>query len=95
MRPNTRFSFGKDSGQLDAISFGDGANILKDSSAPAFWRAPTDNDLGGSYQKRRGMWQYASRDRMIMDNECRLVSGTNGKAAVYSSLAKLQMVSVK
>ena len=91
------FVFGKDSGQLDSITFEGSENLLLESSEPAFWRAPTDNDLGGSYHKRRRMWQHASRDRMIVGNECKLINAgaASAQAAVYSSLSQLAMPATK
>jgi beta-galactosidase len=46
------------SGLVRAYRVG-GRELLEAPLAPDFWRAPTDNDFGGGYQRRLGVWKGA------------------------------------
>ena len=45
-------------GEIEAYAFR-GAELIKKGPEPNFWRAPTDNDFGGRWQDRLGMWKDA------------------------------------
>ena len=54
----TTLTIGKQSGMIDYLDI-DGRPMLVDrqSIAPEFWRAPTDNDYGAWLQQRWGQWK--------------------------------------
>ena len=54
----TTLTIGKQSGLIDYLDI-DGQPMLSDrqSIAPEFWRAPTDNDYGAKLQEKFGVWK--------------------------------------
>jgi hypothetical protein len=80
------YVFGGVSGQLDHIIVDGGVDLLKHPTAPELWRAPTDNDLGGAYHKRRGAWQHASRDRHVHRTESKKI---HENVIMFTSYARL------
>jgi len=45
-------------GEIVAYAF-HGAELIQQGPQPNFWRAPTDNDYGGRWQERLGVWKDA------------------------------------
>jgi beta-galactosidase len=45
-------------GEILAFAFR-GAELMRKGPQPNFWRAPTDNDYGGQWQEKLGMWKDA------------------------------------
>jgi beta-galactosidase len=45
-------------GEILAFAF-QGAELIRTGPQPNFWRAPTDNDYGGQWQEKLGMWKDA------------------------------------
>ena len=80
----TTLTIGKQSGMIDYLDV-DGQPMLIDrqSIAPEFWRAPTDNDYGAWIQQRWGKWKQPQ-----MKVESLTVSGN-------SVVAKIAMPDVK
>ena len=80
----TTLTIGKQSGMIDYLDV-DGQPMLVDrqSIAPEFWRAPTDNDYGAWIQQRWGKWKQPQ-----MKVESLTVNGN-------SVVAKLAMPDVK
>ena len=58
--------FDKESGMLSAYSF-KGKELIKKGPKPDFWRAPTDNDFGNSFQKRAKAWKEATNNPKLVD----------------------------
>jgi beta-galactosidase len=42
-----------------------GAELIQGGPRPNFWRAPTDNDYGGRWQERLGVWKDAGPEMTI------------------------------
>ncbi len=64
----TSVTWNKWSGNIDYFDV-NGRAILEDrkSVEPSFWRAPTDNDYGASFQNRLGAWKNARWEKKAMD----------------------------
>ncbi|MDN3594149.1 glycoside hydrolase family 2 TIM barrel-domain containing protein [Zunongwangia endophytica] len=58
--------FDKESGQLSAYTF-QGKELIKQGPKPDFWRAPTDNDFGNSFQKRAKAWKEATNNPKLIN----------------------------
>ncbi|MFC6859555.1 glycoside hydrolase family 2 TIM barrel-domain containing protein [Zunongwangia atlantica] len=58
--------FHKETGMLSAYSF-KGKELIKKGPKPDFWRAPTDNDFGNSFQKRAKAWKEATNNPKLVD----------------------------
>ena len=43
----------------------DGMDLLQDGPIPDFWRPPTDNDFGGRWQNRLGVWRTAGPELAV------------------------------
>lgn len=56
--PEFRVVFSSATGRITSYSFRDEALIQK-GPWPNFWRAPTDNDYGGRWQRRLEVWRQA------------------------------------
>jgi beta-galactosidase len=61
-----KITFSKQNGQLSKYLY-KGNDFLKSGLEPYFWRAPTDNDLGNSMQKRTSIWRNAGRELKIKE----------------------------
>ena len=61
-----KITFSKQNGQLSKYLY-KGNEFLKSGLEPYFWRAPTDNDLGNSMQKRTSIWRNAGRELKIKE----------------------------
>ncbi len=74
-------------GELDYLDV-DGKPMLQDgySVTPNFWRAPTDNDFGASFQKKFRAWQNPERRLK------KVSMGQNGAARVINVLYQLPSV---
>ena len=42
-------------------------DLLLEGPAPEFWRPPTDNDFGGRWQERLGVWKDAGKSMAVED----------------------------
>jgi beta-galactosidase len=42
-----------------------GVNLIQGGPRPNFWRAPTDNDYGGRWQERLGVWREAGPGMVV------------------------------
>ena len=58
--------FDKESGMLTTYTF-KGKELIKKGPKPDFWRAPTDNDFGNSFQKRAKAWKEATNNPKLVD----------------------------
>jgi len=62
-----------------------GRELLQEPLVPNFWRAPTDNDFGGSWQTRLAVWRTAAdrwefrRVQVGQDNPQRVTVGVTGQ----------------
>ncbi|WBL23877.1 glycoside hydrolase family 2 TIM barrel-domain containing protein [Zunongwangia sp. HRR-M8] len=65
---NTDFEiiFNKESGQLSTYTF-NGKQLIKQGPKSDFWRAPTDNDFGNSFQKRAKAWKEATNNPKLVN----------------------------
>jgi beta-galactosidase len=57
--------------------------LLDRPMAPDFWRAPTDNDFGGDWQKKLEVWKNAGRG--FKADAVRLTRAPDGRALVVAS----------
>ncbi|UCC72525.1 MAG: DUF4981 domain-containing protein [Gemmatimonadota bacterium] len=57
-------SFDKETGVLVSYLYR-GTELVRTGPVPNFWRAPTDNDFGGSWQTRLAVWRDAGADRTV------------------------------
>jgi beta-galactosidase len=51
-----------------------GVPLLRSGPRPNFWRAPTDNDYGGNWQERLGVWRTAGPGMVIRNTAHRSLS---------------------
>ncbi|NNM05140.1 MAG: DUF4981 domain-containing protein [Gemmatimonadetes bacterium] len=51
-------------GEIAAFAF-QGVELLQRGPRPNFWRAPTDNDYGGRWQTRLGVWKEVGTDLQV------------------------------
>ncbi len=56
--PEFGLEISSETGEIQAYAF-QGAQIIQKGPEPNFWRAPTDNDYGGRWQRRLGVWKDA------------------------------------
>jgi beta-galactosidase len=56
--PDFSAAFDAATGMLVAYAYA-GRELLRTGPAPDFWRAPTDNDFGGGWQRRLAVWRGA------------------------------------
>jgi beta-galactosidase len=56
--PDFRVVFDGSTGQILSYTFR-GEELIQKGPWPNFWRAPTDNDYGGNWQERLGVWKHA------------------------------------
>jgi beta-galactosidase len=63
---NAMFSvqFDKQAGVMTSLIYG-GSELLIAGPVPNFWRAPTDNDFGGRWQRRLSVWRDAGARRSV------------------------------
>ncbi len=59
-----RAHFDRRSGQLTSYVF-HGKELLKQGPRPDFWRAPTDNDYGGDWPIKLGVWRAAGEQAAL------------------------------
>ncbi len=60
--------FNKGTGYLSAYTY-KGKELIKKGPQPDFWRAPTDNDFGNSFQKRASAWKEATQHPVLSSFE--------------------------
>lgn len=64
--------FDKQSGVITSLVYR-GTELLLSGPRPNFWRAPTDNDFGGRWQRRLGVWRDAGPKMQITSTVVTLV----------------------
>jgi beta-galactosidase len=62
--PDFSVSFDKASGLMTSYIY-KGKELILTGPQPNFWRAPTDNDFGGGWQRRLAVWRDASAKREL------------------------------
>lgn len=64
--PGLKIHFNKQTGLMEQYEV-NGQNYLEGTEAlkPAFWRAPTDNDMGASFQYRLKAWKLAQANQKL------------------------------
>jgi len=57
-------TFDKQAGVLTSYAYR-GTELILSGPVPNFWRAPTDNDFGGGWQRRLAVWRDAGATRSV------------------------------
>jgi beta-galactosidase len=84
--PTLNMVFSKQSGKLQKYEVNNHSYIDSEWSAkPAFWRAPTDNDMGANLQKKLKDWKVAQSE-MKMETISAIDSGNIVKVKIAYSL---------
>lgn len=71
---NVKYGFDKNNGALSSVLINN-EEILKAPMKPNFWRASTDNDMGGRLTKMCDTWRHAGRDAKLLAFESSQLSG--------------------
>lgn len=90
--PSVKIRFNKKTGLLEQYEV-NGLNLLKEgfSLAPAFWRAPTDNDMGAHFHKKLKDWKLAQENIQLLSINVK----KQGDFAVVTASYKLPQVFAK
>lgn len=65
-------SFDKEQGLLHTYTLGKG-NYISKGPTPAFWRAPTDNDIGAGFNRKLRDWRNAYEEGKIVATDTKAV----------------------
>jgi len=63
-----------------------GIQLLRSGPRPNFWRAPTDNDYGGGWQQKLGVWKDAGHRMEVLDTDYHRISPQAVEIAVRGLL---------
>ncbi len=64
----------------------DGVEVLQSGPVPAFWRAPTDNDIGAGFNKSLRMWRDIYQATRPVIVEVRMINETTYEVAFTKKL---------
>jgi len=75
----------KTTGKISRFRFR-GTELVREGPWPNFWRAPTDNDYGGQWQERLGVWKDAGPGILVTEVEATQISPYTGELLVRGEL---------
>ncbi|MDR0430934.1 MAG: DUF4981 domain-containing protein [Tannerellaceae bacterium] len=78
------------SGLLGSYTY-DGKPLITSAPVPNFWRAPTDNDYGQSFQKRANVWRTAGDMRELVNLD---IQQQNADGIKIIAQYKLQFIDI-
>ena len=66
-----------------------GKEVITAPLVPNFWRAPTDNDIGGGMPRRLGIWKEAAKERSVTRVTAKKINEKIVKIAVEMTLSNI------
>jgi beta-galactosidase len=81
-------SFDKQAGVLTSYKYR-GTELILSGPRPNFWRAPTDNDFGGRWQKKLAVWRLAGDERVVPEV---VIDKLNAREVRIRTTAELEAV---
>ena len=80
--PDFELVVDRESGRITQYRFGE-TDLLLAGPWPNFWRAPTDNDYGGQWQNRLGIWREAGPEITVTRVEATQLTQSTGEFLVH------------